>query len=387
MSFDHDIVQRARDLAPIIRETADEAEAQRHLPARAAQAMAEAGLHRVAAPATVGGLECTPETQVRVIEAISEAGGAAGWTHMIGIEALGVVGAALSSESAAEVVGDPNVIVCGALNPLGRAVPVQGGYRISGQWPFASGCHNADWFHGQCIVYDGDERRLEDDGRVFLREMLVPRDEFRIVDTWKVSGLRGSGSHDVAVDDVFVPDHHVTAITNQGLVADGPLYRMPLLTRLAYNKVGVATGIARGAISQFIDFASDKTPRGATNLLRERPQAQIALADAEALLESGRAYLFQTLAQVWQACLAGEEITREQRAHLQLAATHATSSAVKAVELVHEAAGSSANYTESPLNRSFRDVHVVPQHIMVSPQWMNVTGRVLLGLESGSPLL
>ena len=309
MSFDHDIVQRARALAPIIRETADEAEAQRHLPARAAQAMAEAGLHRVAAPATVGGLECTPETQVRVIEAISEAGGAAGWTLMIGIEALGVVGAALSPESAAEVVGNPNVIVCGALNPLGRAEPVQGGYRISGQWPFASGCHNADWFHGQCIVYDGDERRLEDDGRVFLREMLVPRDEFRIVDTWKVSGLRGSGSHDVAVDDVFVPDHHVTAITNQGLVADGPLYRMPLLTRLAYNKVGVATGIARGAINQFIDLASDKTPRGATNLLRERPQAQIALADAEALLESGRAYLFQTLSQVWQACLAGEEIT------------------------------------------------------------------------------
>ena len=217
--------------------------------------------------------------------------------------------------------------------------------------------------------------------------MLVPRDEFRIVDTWKVSGLRGSGSHDVAVDDVFVPDHHVTAITNHGLVAQGPLYRMPLLTRLAYNKVGVATGIARGAINQFIDLASDKTPRGASNLLRERPQAQIALADAEALLESGRAYLSQTLAQVWQACLAGEEITREQRAILQLAATHATSSAVKAVDLVHEAAGSSANYTESPLNRSFRDVHVVPQHIMVSPQWMNVTGRVLLGLESGSPLL
>src|SRR5262245_31149250 len=233
--------ERARALAPLIRDCADEAERERRLPARVAAAMASAGLYRVAAPRSIGGGECDPRTQIETIEIVSAADGAAGWNLMIGIENMGFLGAALPLETARKLYADPGLIVAGALNPLGRAQPVAGGYRVTGQWPFASGCHNADWFWGQCVVTDGDEPARAERGGPVLREVLIPSTEFQILDTWHVSGLRGSGSHDVAAHDVFVPEERVTAVLQGGmrLRETGTLYRYPPFNRLAYNKIGV----------------------------------------------------------------------------------------------------------------------------------------------------
>ena len=383
----HDFVARARALGPLIRECADEAERERRLPDRLVDAMAKAGLYRVAAPRSVGGGETHPFEQIRVIEAVSEADGATGWTLMIGIENLGVVGAGFPRPLAQKLFSDPALVVAGALNPLGRADPVDGGFRVSGQWPFASGCENSHYFWGQCIVFEGGERARDERGRVVLREALVPRDEFEIVDTWHVAGLRGSGSHDVAVHDVFVPAERMTAVTREPLYEKGPLFRLPLFSRLAYNKVGVATGIARAAIDHFVRLASEKTPRGSTRLLRERTHAQLAVAEAETLLRSARAFVFDAVGAVWDATAAGGRASAEERALVQLACSHAASAAVDAVERVHAAAGATANFTASPLERCFRDVHVVRQHIMVSPQWAEAAGRMLLGLESNAPIL
>ena len=383
----NDLVERARALAPLIREHADEAERDRHLPKAVVDAMAAAGLFRVAAPRAIGGLETDPFTQVRVIEAVSEADGATGWNLMIGIESTGFIGAALPGDVATEIFADPALVVSGALNPLGRAVPVAGGYRVTGQWPFASGCQNSQYFWGQCIVHAADERARDADGRVVLVEIVVPAKDYEVVDTWHVSGLRGSGSHDVAVRGVFVPERMTTALGTRGLLAKGPLFRMPVFSRLAYNPVGVAPGIARAASDHFVRLASEKTPRASRNLLRERATAQLALAEAETQLRSARAWVFEILAEVWDVVLAGGFVSEKQRALLQLACTNAASASVRAVELVHSAAGSSANFTSNPLERCMRDVRVVPQHIMVSPQWVEAGGRVLLGLESRSPLL
>ncbi|MDX1385689.1 MAG: acyl-CoA dehydrogenase family protein, partial [Thermoanaerobaculia bacterium] len=374
-------------LQPLVREHADATEAARRLAEPVVAAMADAGLYRIAAPADVGGGETEPETQIRVIEAVSEADGATGWTLMIGIENTGFLGGAIGLETGREIFADPRLVVAGALNPLGRAVAEAGGFRASGRWPFVSGCESAQWFWGQCIVWEGDERARESDGRVRLIEIVVPRGDFRIHDTWHTSGMRGSGSHDVEVDDLFVPERLVTTVSNHGLRSEGTLYRMPLYSRLAYNKVGVATGIARAAIDRFVELASDKTPRASKSRLRQRADAQRAVAEAEALLESARAYVFDTVGNVWRASQAGDEVTLADRARLQLACSHACSAAVRAVEKVHAAAGTSANFLSSPLERCFRDVHVVRQHIMVSGQWIDAVGRVMLGLESGSPLL
>jgi alkylation response protein AidB-like acyl-CoA dehydrogenase len=323
--------------------------------------------------------------QIRLIEAVSEIHGSTGWNLMIGIENMGVLSAVYPKALTEALYADPELIIAGSLNPLGRAVRVDGGYRISGQWPFASGIHNAHYFWSQSIVHDGQGERVRgDDGSVLLCESMAPIADVEIIDTWHVAGLRGSGSHDARLDDVFVPDSHISHVQQQTPVEAGTLYRLPIYSRLAYNKVGVATGIARAAIRQFDELAGAKKPRGATNLLRERVDAQRAMAEAERLVGAARAYVFETVSDLWNTVEDGAKPSTRQKALVQLACSGAASDAVKAVEMLHAAAGASVNFLSSPLGRSLRDVHVVRQHVMVSPQFTEAVGRVLLGLESRS---
>ncbi|MGI8926478.1 MAG: acyl-CoA dehydrogenase family protein [Tepidiformaceae bacterium] len=392
---DDELVAPAIALQPLVRECADEAEAARTLPRRVVTAMAEAGLFHTCVARSCGGFEARPTTAIRVIEAISEADGAAGWTLMIGIESLGLASGAMPTETAAMLIG-PTTTMAGALNPLGRARRVPGGWRVDGRWPFASGCCHADYYTAGCLLddEDGEPIRAGDDGAPAgviaalagtrtSREMYVPAGEFEILDTWSVAGLRGSGSHDVAVHDVFVPHERTSSILFEPAVEQGTLFRMPVFSRLAYNKVGVATGIARAAINHFVALANEKRPVGSRDLLRERASAQAALARAEWLLESGRAAVFAIAEAMWDAVEAGEPVTLEQRARLRLACSSAVGAATEAVDMVHTAGGASVNYTRSPLERCFRDVHVVPQHIMVTPQVGEAAGRVFLGMDPG----
>ena len=384
---DDALLQSARDLAALVRECADEAERERRLPKRVVEALTAAKLYRVAAPRSLGGGETHPSTQIRVIEEISRADGATGWNLMIGIENLGFLGAALDPAFAKQIYADPGLVVSGALNPLGRAEPADGGYRVSGQWPFASGCENSHYFWGQCIVHRDGERERDAEGRITLVEALVPAHEFEVVDTWSVSGLRGTGSHDVRVEGVLVPDERITRVMGRPARETGTLFRLPPFSRLAYNKVGVATGIARAALDHFAELASSKTPRASARPLAERATAQLAMAEAETDLRSARAWVFEVVGELWDEVDAGRTPSVEQRALVQLACSNACSAAVRAVERVHSAAGTSTNFIGHPLERCFRDVQVVRQHIMVSPQWAEAAGRALLGLDSQSPLI
>lgn len=371
------LVERARALQPLVRSFAARAEAERTLPRELVGALADAGLFRIAVARARGGAESEPRAQIEAIEAISAADGAAGWTLMIGIETLGFASAAARPDVAEELVTkNPRVVFSGALNPLGRATPVDGGFRVSGRWPFASGCLHADWFWGQCVI-DGRERPE-------LVEVIVPRADYRVLDTWHVAGLRGSGSHDVEVENLFVPERFTTRVAYERLRESGALFRLPTYTRLAYNKVGVATGIARAALDAFVELASERVPRGMRASLRERQFAQTSYVDAETRLRSARAFVFEAVEEVWQETLAGRTPTVKQRAFAQLACTQAVAASARAVELVHAAAGTSANLLTSPLERCMRDVHVVGQHIMVSPALIEPAARALLGLPSGT---
>ena len=368
------LIDRARELKPFVQGFADRAEAERTLPAEVVHALREAGLFRVAVAAEVGGAEATPREQILAIEAISEADGAAGWALMIGVENLGFASAFLQPDVAEEVIAKhPEAIFCGALNPQGRANRVDGGVRVSGRWPFASGCLHADWFWGQCIIEEGGKPRE-------MLEVLVPRSQFRVLDTWHVAGLRGSGSHDVEIEDVFVADRFTTRVGAGRMHVRGPLFRLPALSRLAYNKVGVATGIARAALDAFVELASQRVPRGMSAPLRERRFAQESVAEAETLLGSARAFVFETVEELWQETLAGRTSTLRQRALVQIACVKAVMASARAVEIVHAAAGTHANALTSPLERRMRDVHVVGQHIVVSPALIEPASRVLLGL-------
>lgn len=378
-----DVVGIARGLQPLVREHADEAERARCVTPVVRDALARAGLFRLGAPACYGGLEAEPVQMIKALEAISEADGATGWTLMIGVETVGIATAALPPATAKALLADqPDVVFAGAINPLGRAREVSGGLRVSGRWPYASGCLGADYFWGGCILHDanGEPYRTRR-GRPVLRQIVVPRADYTVLETWDAVGLCGSGSHDVVVDDVFVPDEWTTDLYGAGMQVDTPLYRMPAYSRLAFNKVGVATGIARAAIDAFRRLATEKTPFTSRTLLRDRPQAQLALAEAEARLRAGRAFVFEAVDDIWDT-----DATDEQRAVVRLACSHCCQEALHAVELVHTQAGITASFPASPLERQMRDVRVVQQHVMVAPSAILAAGRVLLGLDPGTDI-
>jgi alkylation response protein AidB-like acyl-CoA dehydrogenase len=376
-----DFVARARSLQPLVRAAADEAERERRLPGAVAEAMAKQGLYRVGALRSIQGAEASPETQIRVIEAISEADGSAGWNLMIGIESFGLLGATF--ERGPELFADPRVIVCSSTAATGVAERVPGGYRVSGRWPFVSGCHNSFFFGGVVEVRENGAARASP-LPVFA---VVPREDFEILDTWNVAGLRGSGSHDVRVDGVLVPEENLTRRPTPATLASSPALRIPLGVRLAYNKVGVGFGIARAAIDAFVELAIGKLPRFSSSRLRERPSAQRAVARAEVRLRSARALVFELVAEVWDRAMRGAPTTDRDRALFQIACSDASAACAEAVEYVVEAAGTSANRLDSPLERCARDVRVIRQHVTVAPHLLEDGGRVLLGLDPQSIML
>jgi len=202
-----------------------------------------------------------------------------------------------------------------------------------------------------------------------------------------VSGLRGTGSHDLEVDDVFVPAGRAVSLMTDRPLADGPLFRFPVFGLLALGIAAVATGIARTAIDALVAIAGAKTPTGSKRLLGERAAIQMQVAQAEAALESSRAWLRASVAAAWDAACSRGSISVAERATLRLAATEATTRATRAVDLMYEAGGGTSIYVTSPLQRCFRDIHVVTQHAMVSPATYELTGRLLLGLDTDSAML
>ena len=362
---DAPIVAAARALQPMVRAHGEEAELQAGPVKSVAEAMAKAGLFRMGAPAVTGGGEHDPLSTIRAIEAISQADGATGWVLMIGIETTGIGGSYLSAKAADEVFGDhPGTIIAGALNPVGKARKVEGGYVATGQWPFASGCQVADYFWCQCLS-DSDSIPIE---------IVVPRSEFEILETWDSPGLRGSGSHDVRVDEVFVPDHRITRVNEGHAPHPGSLYRIPAMSRLAYNKVGVATGIALGAIDHFVTLATERKPRMSSGLLRERPRAQLAIAEAEAIVGSARSYVFDVVGDLWDTIVSGGRPDERQRILIRLACSHAVATCARAVTGLYEAAGTAMSTRSAPLARCFRDIHVIGQHITVAPYIIDEAG-------------
>jgi alkylation response protein AidB-like acyl-CoA dehydrogenase len=370
-------VARARALQPLVRANAAKAEADANPVGDVVRAMVDAGLYLVCAPACYDGDEADPATTIGVIEAISEADGATGWALMIGLETVGLGLAWLPPEAAEDLLAaTPRPVFCGALNPRGVAQAVPGGWRVSGQWPFASGCMHADYFWGMCVNRDDPNDLLE---------VIVPRASYEILPTWQVNGLRGSGSHDVAVQDLFIPETRVTRTRGRRPVHQGTLFGLPPFSRLAYNKVGVSLGIARAAIDAFVELSSEKTPRLSASLLRDRPRAQLAVAEAEAAVRSAKAFVLDACAEQWETVAAGGRSDRRERALVRLACSHACQEAARAVSVLCVAAGTSPNPVESVLGRCARDVVVVPQQIMVAPHFIEDAGRVLLGLDPLEP--
>jgi alkylation response protein AidB-like acyl-CoA dehydrogenase len=378
-------LQAVRALTPAIRERADEIEANRRVPLDLVRRLAEAGAFRMCIPRALGGAEEEVATLLDVIEHVAQADGSTGWIVMIGATS-GLVSGYMAHDAAREIYGRPDVVTGGVFAPRGQAIPVEGGYRARGRWAFGSGSEHCSWLLGGCMVIEDGKPRLV--GRVpDSRMMLFPASDVRIVDTWTVSGLRGTGSHDFEVADVLVPAERAISLLTDRPVADGPLFRFPVFGLLALGIAAVAIGIARTAIDELVRIAGGKTPTGSKRLLGERGVVQMHVAQAEAALQSSRAWLRTVVDEAWESARTSGAIPVEQRARLRLAATEATTRAARAVDLMYEAGGGTSIYAMSPLQRCFRDVHVVTQHAMVAQSTYELTGRLLLGLDTDSAML
>jgi indole-3-acetate monooxygenase len=375
------LLDAVHQIEPVIRAHAEDAERDRRLPDATANVMRECGLYRLWRPRAFGGLELDPMTAFQVLEEVSRIDSAAGWNLQLssGIDAIG---AWFPDDGAKEIYGDPDASFGGSFFPPRRAEAVDGGYRLNGRTPFVSGAHQARWFLGLAQVYDGDTQRLSADGTPVTLLTMCPASEAVIVDNWRTLGMRGTGSHDVVITDVFVPSSHTALLApyeNPGVAYAGPLYKFTVWTSISVL-APPALGIARAAIDDLLDLATQKTPAYLATPLKARTPVQGAIGEAEATLGAGRAYLYQALGEIWGKALEGHLIDMAGKMKLQLAATYAVAAAVRVVDLVHKAVGATGIRDEHRFQRYFRDIHTVEQHAYVSTARYESAGQYFLGV-------
>jgi alkylation response protein AidB-like acyl-CoA dehydrogenase len=390
MNADATLMEAARRIASVIQEHHEEAERERRLSPPVLAALHESGLLRMFTPRSLGGLEVDPITRTLVAEEISGHDTAAGWTLCNPLDWAHFC-ARLPDEGAEEIYSNgANVLIAAQFGRPVTAARAQGGYRITGRAPFVSNCYDADWIAMTAMVTGGDQPGEENQGEPEMVMVYFPRESCQIIDTWHVLGMRGTGSNDLSVNDLFVPKARTFPMVPEfepGSHYQGPLYRFPLFGVVATSIPPVMLAMARRAIDEVSALAQGKTPVASSTLLRERASAQAKVAQAEAVLRSGRLLLYDTLITAWETTLAGETLSLTQKADLLLAITHATSSATKAVELMYSVAGTSGFRTSSPLERCFRDIQVLKQHALAAESRYETVGQVYLGLPPDLPVL
>jgi indole-3-acetate monooxygenase len=388
------LVRAAAAMQPVIRACHDEIEREQRMPKALVAQMQEAGFYRMVIPRSLGGLQVDPLTYLRVAELLAAAAGSVGWNIANnGVGQLVTLG--LPDDGVQEIHGQgtPSIMAGTAVQGGGQAVPVDGGYRVTGHWTFGSGCQESSWMLGsfQVLDDDGQPRRNPNGGSMYWRGVF-PRAEATVVPgSWDVAGLRGTGSFDWTVTDVFLPErrtcpHVGVPLDNQWSRWPGLTYALPSQCWVGPHHSAVICGIARAGIDTLIALAVEKSPRGRTGMLCEYPQVQDSIGRADAILGAGRTYRNAMITELWNTIAAGGETTLEQRARCRLASTYAGDSAREAMDLVYRHGGSTSFKRESRLAECWRDLHVVAQTVTISPEWYPIGGRVLLGMDAGPRL-
>ncbi|HEX5321734.1 MAG TPA: acyl-CoA dehydrogenase family protein [Stellaceae bacterium] len=391
---DQPVVKAAAALRPALREYREEIEQNQRFPEALVKQLHAAGCYRMITPRSMGGLQADPLTYLRTVEYLAEGAGSVGW-NLANNTIVQLVILGLPDEGIREVYAD-GVELCGAGTAVqggGTAVPVPGGYRVTGRWSFGSGQQEASWMLGSFQILDGGKPRMSPEGRPLFWRGVFPRAETETVaGSWDVTGLRGTGSFDWTVEDLFLPErrtmvHAGAPLDNQWDKWPGTTYQLPTQCWVGPHHSAVITGIARAGIDALIELAGGKQPRGRpAGLLCDNPQVQDAVGRADAILNAGRAYRTAMIAELWNTIASGKQTTLEQRARCRLASTHAADCAREAMDLVYRHGGSTSFKRETRLAECWRDLHVVGQTVTIAPEWYPIGGRVYLGLDPGSRL-
>lgn len=379
-------VEVARTFQDELRQRAPEIEQARRLPADVAGKIAGTGLFRMLLPTGIGGLESDPATVAGAIETLAEADASTGWCLMIGAT-TGMLAGRLPQDLAAEMFSDPATISAGVFAPMGRAVDDGDAWRVTGRWKWGSGSQNSAWIAGGAVLMGEAGPRLDADGQPLHRMMIFAADEVEFIDTWRTSGLCGTGSLDFAVRDVRVPKGRSVALHSDRPVAEGAVFRFPPFCMLAMGVAAVAIGNARGALAEFAAMAAGQSSQGSQRSLAERNVVQSEYAQISGAVAAARSRYFETIDVLWRTVARGDAPAIEDRARLRLACAHAAQVCADAARRVYDLGGGAAVFLDSPLQRRFRDAHVITHHIMVGPSIFELTGRVLLGLPTRDALI
>ena len=375
-----DPVVRARDLGAEIAASADEVERTRRIPEALLGRLHDSRLFRMLLPRSAGGDETEPAVYVAAVEELARHDASVAWNVFVA-NSSALIAAFLEPAANHAVFADPRSIVAwGPPNAL-RAQAVDGGYRLTGKWDFASGCRQARWMGAHCHVLEADGTlRLNRFGRPTVRTLLFPAQDATLIDTWRTIGLCGTASDSYSVDNLFVSEAFSSTREDPTLRRErGPLYAFTMQGLYAAGVAAVAFGIARAMLSEFIALASRKAPRGLSRLA-DNAVVQADVARAEARLGSARAYLMETLAAIYAQ--AGDVVAVEvaDRARVRLACTNAIHGAAEVVDFAYKAAGVDAIFPGSPFERRFRDMHTLSQQIQARGAHFEQVGQVLLGV-------
>lgn len=383
LAGDQAVIARAEAVRPEVAAASGEIEATRRLPPALLDRLHEAKLFRLLLPRSSSGIETDPVTFFHVIETIAKADASTAWC-LSQAGGCAMSAAYLDLPVAHEVFGDRRAVLAWGPGPRVKAIECDGGYRVTGVWAFASGGRHATWLGAHCPIYaaDGTPRR-EATGEPVERTMLVRTGDVVWTDIWNTVGLRGTASDQFALDDFFVrSDHSITREFDRECREGGPLYRMGAGTCYQVGFAGVACGIARGALDNFVDVARNKIPRGTKSTLRDNAVVQSNLAQAEVNLRAARGFVLQSMADIWKDLCAGASITVAQRITVRMAATHAIHKAREAVDFAYNAAGATAIFENHPLERRFRDIHTVTQQLQGQLRHFETVGAWMMGVEA-----
>ncbi|MGH9085294.1 MAG: acyl-CoA dehydrogenase family protein [Acidimicrobiales bacterium] len=378
MTLTHDtmtvetVLHAVRQLSPSIVHRAGEIEAGRRVPPDLVDELRAAGCFRLVRPATHGGLEASLPDAMRALESLARADASVAWTVMIGAGSW-IDLAHLPRESFDELYAtDPDAITAGVFNPTASITPVDGGYQVTGRWGFASGCEHADVIFG-----NGVEGLV--DGMPQLRGAVFAPGDVTIEDTWSVSGLCGTGSHHIRVDDAIVPAERTYDPMGGEPCIDALIVHLPPPAVFSLVMASVALGIAQGALDDITALASDKVPMLSPVALGGSALFQLDLATADTDLRAARSLLYDEAAQIWAAAAAGDSLTMGQRAHGRASAVWTVDRATSVVTTAYRAGGGSSLYSDCPLQRRLRDIYALAQHFIVRRDTLLTAGAILAG--------
>ena len=385
-----ELLGRARELVPVIRERAAETEALRRLPDDTLKDLHDSGILRILQPKRVGGFEQDFLLLVEIGAELARGCGATSWNFSNWASHHWML-AMWPEEAQAELWGESldTLMASSFAFPMGKAVPADGGYRLKGRWPFSSGVAPSTWNMLAAMV-EG-----EGDAQPHHRVFLVPASDFEILDNWYVAGLSGTGSNDVRIEETFVPAYRTTSPldwrgggTVGSALNPGPLYRLPVLSVFPYCLSGVALGIAQGALDGYLAATAARMTTYTAAKMADYAVLQVKVAEAAALIDAARLIMERTCNETREIAEAGGIPEKEKKLRYRRDGSYSANLCVKAVDLIFSSAGGGALYSSNPLQRAFRDVHAAVAHIALN--WepaATAYGKVALGLPSDNPLL